>query len=263
MKRTWLSLPLLAFVACRGQELTVFEALTSMAGGGVGGAGSGAGAFTAGASGGTSGATGASDTAGGLPDDGEGGVAGEGAAGAGAGPGAGVGAGGEPGVVAGMTCKQHPDCPPSWRCEKTSCDAASGVCEPRPLFLEPTPLPVCGCDGITYWNDSVRRQIGPTLQAPGECQANAQLCNAGTDCKGPYLSAYASCSHLVAPGELCGHGPGVCWVLPPNCVPNGDPSRWQECRPPNSPDPPPPCIDTCTAIRSERPHAPPHRGDCK
>jgi hypothetical protein len=255
MKRagTWLSAltVVLAQLACKGQEVAVFE-MPGGSGGQAGGGQAGGGAPSAGAgSPATAGDTSAGGVAGSMdvvPPGGSGGMAGGGAGGM-------AGSGGMP---LGMPCMHDPDCGLGWLCEKAGCDAPTGVCEPRPVFLPPEPDPVCGCDGITYWNDSIRRAYGATLDTLGECRASACSCEVGADCEVPG----ASCSHLVAPGEMCGHGTGACWVLPPQCVPTGDPMVWQACRPPDATDPPPPCVDTCLAIRSEKPHAPPHHGDC-
>jgi hypothetical protein len=190
-----------------------------------------------GAAAGTAGAVGAAAGSDGLA--GEGGAAGNGA---------------EPD---GTPCTDDTACLPGWHCEKTGCDAPSGVCEPKPVFLPPEPAPVCGCDGITYWNDALRRQHGAVLDAPGECRASACSCAVGADCK----KEGASCSHLVAPGEMCGQGTGTCWVLPSSCLPYENPLIWRECGP--SAPMPPVCVDTCAAIRSERPHVPPYHTDCK
>ncbi len=245
----------LGLLACKGQEVTVFD--MPMPGGSAGQAGSGA------AGGGVAGALAAAGDMNGGGMAGSSGAApgGSGGSSAGGGGAAGsAGSAGSAGMAAGTPCALDTDCSPGWNCEKPGCDAESGVCEPPPVFLPPEPLPVCGCDGITYWNDEIRRQNGVTLASIGECRATACSCDVGADCDGV---SGASCSHLLASADQCGHGPGTCWVLPMQCMPTGDPMKWRQCQPPNSPDPPPPCVDTCMAIRSEKPHAPPPVGDDK
>jgi hypothetical protein len=71
---------------------------------------------------------------------------------------------------------------------------------------------------------------------------------------------YASCSHLLPPGEMCGHGMGACWVLPPQCEPSADSKMWRECKPPE-PGQIPGCLDTCQAIASEHTYAELHRDE--
>jgi hypothetical protein len=163
------------------------------------------------------------------------------------------GGGGEPGA-----CRSNDDCPPSRVCAKSDCTAERGECEPEPLFCEATPAPVCGCDDVTYWNDCVRRSAGVAASAPGECRAGAVACNDARDCG----VEDAVCARLRPRGgiDTCVSGPGTCWVLPKEECDPVDSRRWVECVPPGAPLPPfpPPCIDTCTALMSGRPHIPAH-----
>jgi hypothetical protein len=236
-----LALPSGGLAACNRQEIPVFEVPSVAGSGGTAGvAAGGAEAASAGsagdgasASGGTSagagGATAGGD-AGGMPS----------AAGT-------AGAGGFPD----KPCASRADCPPNWLCEKESCDAPMGECRPPPpVFCPNEPDPVCGCNGVTYWNDCIRRQFGIQREAVGECSVTACACEVAADCDAPF----ASCAHLVQGGETChSSGTGACWVLPPQCRPiQGEYPIWQECHPPEAP--PPPCFDTCRAIASGRPH---------
>jgi hypothetical protein len=164
---------------------------------------------------------------------------------------------GAAGAAQGIPCATKAECPMGWRCEMPGCEATQGLCEPPIVIIAPELMPVCGCDGVTYWNDDVRRQADATVDTPGACRGTACACEVGADCKVPF----ASCSHLVT-DDMCGRGIGACWVLPPQCPP-GD-AVWRECKPPDPNLPPPPCVDTCTAIASEKPHGQPHHGEmCK
>lgn len=244
---------------CEGREVPVFELPAQMlggaAGGGQGGGGSAANLTNAGGAGSSAGAmaaagaeNGGADAAGG---GGSGGAAGQGSVTPG-------GAAGAP-VVVTTPCTSKADCQPGWVCDKKGCDASAvGSCVPWPPFCDPMPKPVCGCDGVTYWNDCLRlNQDNPTAVAgPDRCGNTACTCEVGADCNVPY----ASCSHLLPPGAMCGHGMGACWVLPPKCDPTADPKRWRECKPP--PDgSAPACVDTCTAIATEHSYAELHRDE--
>jgi hypothetical protein len=240
----------LAFAACKGREVTVFEMAAAAGSSGMAGALATDGGMAASPSL-------AGDSSGGMAGSGMAGMAQGGAPSGGTVGSAGMaGADGEP---TGLPCSDNDDCE-GWFCEKLSCDAPTGVCMPRGAFIPPEPEPVCGCDGVTYWNDSIRRWFGRSLASLGECRATARACEFGADCGVPYDSG--SCSHLVSPGAGCDYGMGTCWVLPPSCGETGDPRIWRLCRPSDA-EPPPPCVDTCLAIRSERPHAVPGHNECK
>lgn len=256
-ERSWF-LVLAAVAACEARELPVFELPAPAAGTSGGGAAGSGGVATDGGSGnaGESGDVAGGGTGGsGASSSGAAGSGGDSAGAAGA-----AGAGGSP--YEPTPCESPDDCLPSWLCEKDECTDPVGWCvPPAPLFCPPEPMPVCGCDGVTYWNDCVRRQNGVQRRDLGECSETASPCQSGEDCAVPG----ASCSRLPRQGNVCSYPSqvGACWVLPAQCSPNfGDPPIWRECRPPDAP--PAPCVDTCLAILSERPHYRKHPGEyCK
>jgi hypothetical protein len=251
----WLLVPL--NLGCEGREVSVFDVPSKLATGGSAGSSGAAGTNVGGD------AAGLNSPAGGLGGNaGTAGAAGGGGAGGSSGDtyqvsGGAAGAAGS-GGAAPLPCVADTDCSPGWVCDKPGCQAPSGLCVPWPAICDPSPKPVCGCDGVTYWNDCIRLQ-SPShaqLQGPDQCRATACACEVGSDCHVPY----ASCAHLMAPGEMCGHGMGACWVLPPTCAPSADSKMWRECKPPDA-GPAGPCLDTCSAIATEHPYAELHRGD--
>lgn len=241
---------LLVAVACDGREVTVFD-LPGVAG--LAGAAGSAGAVAA-PGGGTAGGVASAGAGGGGAFAGSGGV--DSVSGAGGAPDA-AGAAGGGGSSA--SCSSDDDCMPGWLCEIEGCEATTGNCVPWPPLCKPDPAPVCGCNGVTYWNDCIRLQSRARLAAPDQCRATACTCEVGADCM--VADTVASCSHLLPPGATCGHGMGSCWVLPAQCPSNADSKMWRECKPPDAGGPPPACVDTCTAIASERPFAELRRGE--
>jgi Kazal-type serine protease inhibitor domain len=124
-----------------------------------------------------------------------------------------------------------------------------GACQPRPDTCDTDIEPVCGCDGITYWNDCLRLQNGVPTSTWDVCHGAAITCDTDDDC-GPG----ASCARLFSYGDRCEHRRGTCWVLPSSCPPF-DPDGWVPCGHPYDN-----CVDTCRAIRSGDPHR--HQFQC-
>jgi hypothetical protein len=149
----------------------------------------------------------------------------------------------------GMRCERDTDCPSDAFCARRSCAGRDGRCERRPTFCDGTPAPVCGCDGVTYWNDCLRKARGHTSAIPGECAlGSAKGCDRGTKC-----APGAVCTRIVPAPEACAPDvPGVCWVVPAACPPASGVDRFVACGPPGGE---PPCVDLCQAARSGMPHA--------
>ncbi len=151
----------------------------------------------------------------------------------------------------GVRCVDVDDCPVGSFCERPACDAPAGSCRPFPVVCPNDETPVCGCDGITYFNECLLRAAGASIAHPGECELDAVTCHDRDDCP-----TRGSCAKLVGSDPRgCGpEVPGRCWVLPATCPPPARPDRWAPCAPPPPGAPPPPCVDTCNAIRIGMPH---------
>lgn len=135
----------------------------------------------------------------------------DGGAGTGGAGGATGGAGGAPG-----SCTFGDACPPGQYCEAPGCGAGACVPTPIPASVPATQDPVCGCDGVTYWNPETAAVKGMSVAAAGACAApiacgQGSPCPAGMKCNREAADA-ASCSPQVA---------GTCWGVVANCPAGG------------------------------------------
>jgi hypothetical protein len=142
----------------------------------------------------------------------------------------------------GTRCTRVEDCLTGSYCKRHTCDEPAGMCEPFPVFCDGDDLehPVCGCGGVTYFNDCVRKAAGVALAHDGECDVDALRCGGPdkTACPGKTL-----CATLVDEGS-CKDAYGTCWVLPSTCPTPVHDIRWNECASINGRV----CVDTCHAI---------------
>lgn len=166
-------------------------------------------------------------------------------------------------AVEAKRCVDPTDCTGNTFCERTSCEDVAGLCATLREVCEDFPNPVCGCDGITYWNDCLRRAAGITSMRPGECEIPiAQKCGfkpGGGPGPGPGPGPSEGCQPgyycsrlqpLMKPGgpfKCLPELPGTCWALPAQC-PSIPGDRWTPCF-----GPVPKCTSTCDAIRSGEP----------
>ena len=159
-------------------------------------------------------------------------------------------------------CVTDADCPSSTAfCGRKTCADVGGLCFERPAVCSGAVDPVCGCDGITYWNECTRRLSGVTSQTDGLCDLDvAQTCTFEVEHPGAPVTSITTCpggtfcARLFPPS---GGGPpecpvaskGACWVLPTVCPDDPGTSRWTKCG-----DEDTSCHPTCDAIRSGQPY---------
>ncbi|MBX3265066.1 MAG: hypothetical protein KF782_35670 [Labilithrix sp.] len=153
-------------------------------------------------------------------------------------------------VASGARCVRSSECGEGSFCDRRQCNAPAGTCEPYPVSCDDEERPVCGCDGVTYWNDCLRRAAGAPGARADECDVESARCGpSGSTCP-----EGAVCAMLVGfggPGKPACRGPaaGRCWVLPAICPAQGRADRWDECA---TNEGALRCLDTCSAIRSGR-----------
>jgi len=174
-------------------------------------------------------------------------ASGGGAAGGDAGGGGAGGAGGAGGSGgSGPRCTEADDeCDPGLYCSRPGC-GTDGTCEAiPPPNVDLVMAPVCGCDGITYWNAAIAGLARVSTQADGVCGAgDAVSCDALTTCGGAQ-----KCNTQVF--DCSADQLGTCWGMPISCAPGGLQAR--ACS--NGA-----CAEVCALISSQNPWN--DAGDC-
>ena len=141
-------------------------------------------------------------------------------------------------------CRNNSECRPNEFCANNAC-GQGGMCLLRPLVCDAVAQPVCGCDGVTYWNDCIRSRSGVSAANPGECTSTAANCTDPSACP----VAGASCARLLPSLSACASPPdGNCWMLPTDCSAANTSEVWTSCADPAL------CDSTCAAIRSGSDH---------
>ncbi len=140
-------------------------------------------------------------------------------------------------------CLDNTDCHENEYCQKHDCNDAHGGCLLRPQLCTGMDFaPVCGCNGVTYWNDCLRQADGASaVLTAGEC-TSAKTCSSASECS---ASPSAACSRVAAITCPSSGSVGACWVMPAQC-PSGLSTTWQACSGGA-------CMDLCGAIKSEQP----------
>ncbi len=148
-------------------------------------------------------------------------------------------------------CSNNGECALADYCRKESCSAEMGTCVVRPTTCDNDFAPVCGCDGVNYWNDCLRERHRVAASSAGECGAEVAFrCGgiASIDCPTPETS----CAFLFESSAQCAMSDpmGVCWAIPAVCpaVVIGGQER------PCGGDPSAACLDLCRAIAAGGSH---------
>jgi hypothetical protein len=110
------------------------------------------------------------------------------------------------GGIQGLPCDDGQFCKyPPGTC---GCCDIFGVCTPLPLGCPDHIEPVCGCDGITYFNPCEAAAAGVNISHPGPCEQ--QGCDFNEDC-----GEHEFC--MKRPGDCDAATPGVCAPRPQFC----------------------------------------------
>jgi len=112
----------------------------------------------------------------------------------------------------GPSCTTIDDCRVGEYCRRTTCEITSGTC--APYTVTTAYAPVCGCDGVTYWNKSYAFTTDGVIKYAGRCNAmDAKAC-LGSACETPD----SLCVHEIpnSTGCITTTDAGVCFRLPPD-----------------------------------------------
>jgi hypothetical protein len=155
----------------------------------------------------------AGSSTGGTAGQATGGVAGTASGGAaGASTGGSAGSGGTGG---GQACNWGgvAACPSGQYCNAPGCGA--GQCVPLPAETD-TKSPVCGCDGVTYWNASVAGHAAMSVNGSGACTTGAKTCGG---LLGSLCPTNTFCNYAVSSATQCNASDlgGSCWGMPAKC----------------------------------------------
>ena len=266
MRRGLLGLGLaISLVACSGDDSSDGGGTGGSATGGTSGAGGGAtggtsgagGSATGGTGGGATGGTGGSATGGtggsatggtgGSATGGTGGSATGGTGGSATGGTGGSATGGTGGSATGGTgggggqaCTWGTTkCPTGQYCESSTCGAGTCVAIPKETNGK---TPVCGCDGVTYWNVTVAANNQASVKGSGACSAGGKTCGglAGLPCP-----TGTFCNYGVNSAVMCGVSDlgGTCWGLPQQCPTLGFGPNTRACKAAT-------CTGECTLIKT-------------
>jgi hypothetical protein len=203
---------------------------------------------TSSTSNGGSGAAGGSASGG---ADGGAAVTGGGGAGVAGGGGAGVAGGGGTGGAGPVGCQWSADddsCAPGGYCNAPGCGA--GVCTPLSATEDSQEQPVCGCDGVSYWNATIAAVHGAAVRAAGACTQPHQASCGGLIYHPCPNEARQYCDHGRDDQVGCGGAdmPGVCWAMPTQC-PLIMFSQERQCVSLGGT-----CLNRCEAIKDETPY---------
>ena len=140
-------------------------------------------------------------------------------------------------------CEDQNDCALDAYCAKQSCGSKLGFCQRRTEVCGGEQAPVCGCDGITYFNDCLRRSHGVNIASEATCIPR-QCGDFGGSCPEPAF-CWRRASERTG-GCRSTTQVGTCWVVPSLCGFGSDGGdRYDACEGPER------CLSACEAIQSQ------------
>lgn len=147
-----------------------------------------------------------------------------------------------PGDSSGKACTATgAECASTEYCDAPTC--GSGTCKARPAAPGLDFAPVCGCDGVTYWNASQAASTGASSGATGECSGpSTKTCGGlvGATCPSGDVCVVDLSS---SPTCLVSDAGGRCWFVPSGGTCPGGTNGYRDCTTST-------CTSHCNAIKS-------------
>jgi hypothetical protein len=157
-------------------------------------------------------------------------------------------------AATGTRCLSSAECGEGAFCSKHHCTSEAGTCELFPANgCNGDEHPVCGCDGITYFNDCLRKYNGQEAGEIGACEVNAVVCDPAVPTACPAGAFCAVLNEHDSPDRDGCRTPalGHCWVVPQQCPSNAHSDQWHEC---DHGQEAPTCVSTCVAAQNKKPY---------
>ncbi len=155
------------------------------------------------------------------------------------------------GTTGGEACmwsETNNPCQTGLYCNALGCGA--GICDPiRGPASDSIPAPVCGCDGVDYWNAWTAASYGMAARSAGQCP-QPKTCGGIGGLACPDDQHF--CNYLLPSQLECGttDAAGTCWGMPNSCTTIGFGGTWRAC----TDDPGGACAYECDAIKRQTTH---------
>jgi hypothetical protein len=131
-------------------------------------------------------------------------------------------------------------CPDNMYCASPAC--GGGICTQKPSGDDTAnTVAVCGCDGITYYNDSVAHRHGMAVKSVGQCGIDGKACTVIA----PACPNGSTCNLGQQSLNVCSGTaplPGSCWVMPEQCPTE---PQARDCASNQ-------CVDQCDLVKNSK-----------